>query len=206
VIRAPYCRQALGQSFFVARSVQALYLWCMKQFFTSFLAILLMTAGVSADAHVYLVRHGERTDDSADSTLSPAGKMRAEALAQVLKSQVPVLSHVYSTDTRRTRATAAPTAAAYGVPVTLYSADDADSFADRLRSLDGTIVVVGHSNTLPALSVALGAVPGILRYDKMTYDLLVRMDLRNGAKPSLVMQHFGAPSPPPADATAPYMP
>lgn len=62
------------------------------------------------------------------------------------------------TDTRRTRQTAAPVAQVHGLPVITYDAkQQATALAARLRDAHptGTVLVVGHSNTAPAIASAL---------------------------------------------------
>lgn len=104
-----------------------------------------------------LVRHAEKaTDDPKDPALTPAGEQRAARLSQRL-ADVP-LSAVYSSDYRRTRQTATPTADRHGVEVTIYdAAQPADTFAASLRERHPaeTVLVVGHSNTIPQLMAAL---------------------------------------------------
>ena len=104
-----------------------------------------------------IVRHAEKAADAGDDpSLTDAGRARATALAQALAG-TPVAA-VYSTGYARTRETAQPTAAAHGLPVTPYDArEPADAFAGRLRAAHdrGTVLVVGHSNTVPAIAAAL---------------------------------------------------
>ena len=67
---------------------------------------------------------------------------------------------VYATGDRRTQATAQPTAERHGLPVRTYEASvPADAFAAELRAAHatGTVLVVGHSNTVPAIASALCA-------------------------------------------------
>jgi broad specificity phosphatase PhoE len=107
---------------------------------------------------VVVVRHAEKTDDSDDPGLSAAGIARAASLAERLAG-APVVA-AYATDYRRTRETLAPTAATHGLPVHVYDArEPADAFAARLRRAHphGTVVVSGHSNTVPAIVAALCA-------------------------------------------------
>lgn len=104
-----------------------------------------------------LVRHAEKADDgSRDPPLSPAGRMRAQALA--LRLSTSPLTAAYATPFRRTQQTAQPVAASHGIAVTTY--DPAIAPADfaatlRARHHRGTVLVVGHSNTIPALVAAL---------------------------------------------------
>jgi broad specificity phosphatase PhoE len=112
----------------------------------------------------YLVRHAEKaSDDPRDPTLTPAGRARAQALAQ--RIDAAGLDAAYASQYRRTQLTAAPSAAAAGKPVTVRSpSDDATSnqrFADDLRRRHAgkRVLVVGHSNTIPALQAALTGKP-----------------------------------------------
>jgi broad specificity phosphatase PhoE len=108
-----------------------------------------------------LVRHAEKAaDDPRDPGLSAAGKARAARLAVSL-SDTP-LRAVYATAYRRTRDTAEPPATAHGLQVVVYDArEPAADFAARLRAAHraGTVLVVGHSNTVPAIAAALCACP-----------------------------------------------
>lgn len=104
-----------------------------------------------------LVRHAEKgNDDPRDPSLAAAGRERASRLA--LSLQAAPLRAVYATTFRRTQQTAAPTAANHSLLVTTYdAARPADEFAAALRAAHatGTVLVVGHSNTVPALAQAL---------------------------------------------------
>lgn len=104
-----------------------------------------------------LVRHAEKAaDDPKDPALTPAGTRRAEKLASALHLR-PVVA-VYATPFRRTQATAAPVARDHGLTVTTYDAATGPAdFARTLRAghTAGTVVVVGHSNTVPAIAQAL---------------------------------------------------
>ncbi|MFL6591845.1 MAG: phosphoglycerate mutase family protein [Luteimonas sp.] len=111
-----------------------------------------------ADAATFvIVRHAEKAaDGSADPALAPAGVERARALARRLASEPLVAA--YATPFRRTRLTAQPAAGLHGIPVTLYdAARPAPDFAASLRRAysRGTVLVVGHSNTAPAIASAL---------------------------------------------------
>lgn len=111
----------------------------------------------AGDSATYiLVRHAEKAAAPAqDPPLTEAGRQRAQRLADDL--QGTRLDAVYSSAYRRTRQTAAPIAHAQQRPVIDYAPDDAAGFATRLRADHprGTVLVVGHSNTLPPLARAL---------------------------------------------------
>lgn len=116
---------------------------------------------------VYLVRHAEKGEGS-DPDLLPEGAERAERLAGLLDGEE--LSAIYTTDTRRTRQTAAPVAERQGLSPTLYDAGELEQIAQGIRTdRRGTaVLVVGHSNTTPALARLLSAsdaVPEITEED-----------------------------------------
>lgn len=104
-----------------------------------------------------IVRHAEKAaDGSKDPPLTDAGRARALALAQRLSS-VPVIA-VYTTAFQRTRQTATPTAQEHGLPLITYDAKQpAVDFAAQLRERHAgqTVLVVGHSNTVPDIAAAL---------------------------------------------------
>lgn len=119
-------------------------------------------ATTAPGAHFLLVRHAEKAaDDAKDPNLSEAGRARAERLRTHLSAGT--LEAVYATAYKRTRQTAGPAAAAHGLNVTTYDASQpAAEFAAQLRRThvpaEGTrpvVLIVGHSNTVPALAAAL---------------------------------------------------
>lgn len=117
-----------------------------------------MQAETPANAlDIVIVRHAEKATDAGDDpSLTDAGRARAAALAHAL-ADAPVVA-VYSTPFARTRETARPTATAHGLAVTTYDArEPADALAVRLLAAHdtGTVLVVGHSNTVPAMAAAL---------------------------------------------------
>lgn len=107
---------------------------------------------------IVAVRHAEKVDDSRDPALSPAGEARAVALAEALADLG--IDRVLSSDYIRTRDTATPTAEAAGVDLELYDPRDIPALAAMLRAApEDAILVVGHSNTTPALVAALSGQP-----------------------------------------------
>jgi broad specificity phosphatase PhoE len=105
---------------------------------------------------VVVVRHAEKLADGDDPALSDAGRARAQRLAYLLRAE-PLVA-VYSTDTRRTRQTAKPAADGHGLAVTIYNPHMPPAeFVAWLKQTHphGTVLVVGHSNTAPAIAAAL---------------------------------------------------
>lgn len=110
----------------------------------------------SAALEVVVVRHAEKLADGNDPALSDPGRARAQRLAYLLRD-APLVA-VYSTDTQRTRQTAKPSADAHGLALTIYDPRVPPAeFVARLREMHphGTVLVVGHSNTAPAIAAAL---------------------------------------------------
>jgi phosphohistidine phosphatase SixA len=114
---------------------------------------------VPEGATFVVVRHAEKVDDgSRDPGLSERGAARAQALAARLHA-APLVA-AYATAFRRTQQTAQPAAAMHRVALTTYDASmpAADLAAIlRVRHASGTILVVGHSNTVPDIVAALCA-------------------------------------------------
>ena len=103
------------------------------------MAILLLAHPAAAQRAVFVVRHAEKQSESNEPgvPLSEAGRARANRLAALLKSAG--VTAIYSTDFVRTLETAEPLAARLK--------------AEHPRD---TVLVVGHSNTVPPLLKALG--------------------------------------------------
>lgn len=129
-----------------------------RRLFALGLAALFGAAALPAAAQplVYLVRHGERQELANDPGLSPAGEARAQRLAAMLADSG--LRAIYTTPYRRTMEHAAPTARRLGLTPVVLPARDTEALLARLRShgSDEAVLVVGHSNTLPAVLHGLG--------------------------------------------------
>jgi broad specificity phosphatase PhoE len=106
---------------------------------------------------ILLVRHAEKATEprSTDPSLSEAGVARARELARHLEHAG--LTHVFTSEFRRTRETAAPLALRTGLAPTVAPAKDLESLRSALASLPrhSSALVVGHSNTVPVLVRAL---------------------------------------------------
>lgn len=104
---------------------------------------------------IFLVRHAEKAGPSGDVELSAAGEKRAACLAGALSGTK--LDAIYTTEYKRTKNTAAPTAAKSGVTPTVIGGADLNGLIAALKKAEGqTVLVVGHSNTVPAIIERLG--------------------------------------------------
>jgi broad specificity phosphatase PhoE len=111
------------------------------------------TGSEQAQWKFFVVRHADRIPDGTDDPpLSADGNTRAARLAQLMGTEQGVA--VYATRYRRAQSTARPTATAWNVPVSTYPGDRqaTDLLADiKAAHPQGTILVVGHSDTVPAV-------------------------------------------------------
>jgi broad specificity phosphatase PhoE len=116
----------------------------------------------TADAQqaVILVRHAELAGTAMaapkELPLSKIGEERAMQLAQVLKDAG--VDAIYVTDFMRTRQTAAAIAHDLNKEPTILPKGDPRELVDRLRKEHGgqTVLLVGHTDTIPGLLKALG--------------------------------------------------
>lgn len=140
---------------------------------------------------VYLVRHAEKADDGTDDPpLAVAGQIRVWVLRALLADAG--LTHVHTTDWKRTRETAAPIADAAGLEPVLYDAQQLEDVAAEIGTMPGRHLVVGHSNTTPQLAAALGGDPsGPIQ--ELEYDRLYIVTIVPGRSPLTTLLRFGEP-------------
>jgi broad specificity phosphatase PhoE len=152
----------------------------------------------SASTLVLLVRHAEKGSEREDPSLTPAGRQRAEALVEVAGRAG--VSAVYTTQLRRTRETAGPLVERLGLPVTVKELPrgqpqaHATELARELlaRHRGETVLVVGHSHTLPLLVEALAGVP-IEPLPESEYDRLYVVRVPPSGPAGLIQARYGAP-------------
>ncbi|MCU0758692.1 MAG: histidine phosphatase family protein [Steroidobacteraceae bacterium] len=109
---------------------------------------------------VIVLRHAEKASFPADDPpLAAEGRARAERLAAMLggPSDAGPVRHVYSSEARRARDTAAPLAARLGVEVETVAGGDVDALVRAVRrdARGETSVVVGHGDTVPQIVAEL---------------------------------------------------
>lgn len=147
---------------------------------------------------VLVARHAEKASaPAADPPLTEDGARRAEALARVARDAH--VTGIITTQFARTKLTAAPTAAALGLtPMTVAAgalAAHARATADSIRQhfSGGTVLVVGHSNTIPAIISALGG-RKLADLCDAEYDALFVVVLDDDAPARVIRSRYGAPS------------
>ena len=134
-------------------SKRLIFMFCLLWMMT------LMTFSTQAQTTVWIVRHAEKdlkNPSDPDPALSIDGQERAKDLASLLL-QKRVLA-VYSTRFKRARQTAEPTAYGHGVTVQTYDPADPAAFAASVlrQHKGGSVLIVGHSNTVLELVEAFG--------------------------------------------------
>jgi broad specificity phosphatase PhoE len=123
------------------------------------LALIPASAQAQPAAHpVYVMRHLNTPAGEPDPDLLPEGRVTAIALADLMETdrfegRRPVA--IYVSDYKRTRQTAAPTAARLALNLTLYDPRDTAALIARVRAEPGPVLIVGHSNTVPDIVAAL---------------------------------------------------
>ncbi len=171
------------------------------------LAALLLLAGLPFSAQAQaptvfvLVRHAEKGAGS-DPSLTEAGRARAEALRDALLGAG--VEHVVASQFARAQETVTPLADALGLAVEVRPLEGGDAVAaaraQALALAEGyrgrTVVVAGHSNTIPAMAGALTGAD-LPEWDEADYDNLLVVTLPPSGPPRLLRARYGAADPVP---------
>lgn len=128
--------------------------------FRPFAALLLLVAAACASTpngpaapSWYVMRHLQKAEGQ-DPALSAEGHSNARRLIAFFAADPP--GAVYVSTTRRALETAGPLAAKLGVMVKDYDPRDTPGLVARVKAETGTVLVVGHSNTVPEIVAQLG--------------------------------------------------
>lgn len=138
---------------------------------------------------VYVLRHAEK-GTGPNPALTANGARRANSLAHLLEDH-PVAA-VFTSPYRRTRQTVAPLASSVGLTPEVLPADAVPTLVRQiLRNYRGrTVVVVGHSNTVPRMLRQLGVADAVvLQADDYGDLFVVRIDANGAAR--LERRRFG---------------
>jgi len=100
---------------------------------------------------IFFVRHAEKVIDESDNPeLNNRGKERAEKLSFILEKSG--ITKIYSTDYKRTKDTVKPLADKLELKILLYDPANKKFLKELLSENKGTsIIIVGHSNTIPGM-------------------------------------------------------
>jgi phosphohistidine phosphatase SixA len=142
------------------------------------LAACASTPAPPAEPHIFVMRHLQKAADAQDPGLTPQGQACAQQLARFLAGQD--IAAVYASTTRRAQETAAPLAAARGLAASPYAPADTAEVAARARAETGSVLIVGHSNTVPDIVERVGGTrPAAI--DESRYGDVWRVSRSSGA-------------------------
>lgn len=139
---------------------------------------------------VILLRHAEKDlsegADTANPELSAAGNLRAQKLVEIINKYQP--DAIYSSDYIRTRATVRPLARKKKMMTQIYDPQNLNQMRDLIVSGKiKRIVVVGHSNTTPALANLLIKQDKYKNLAESEYDKIWIIKIkRNKTKPNKI--------------------
>ena len=142
-----------------------------------------------------LVRHAETTGIGSNPDLSADGLLRATELARVLKN-VP-LDAAYSTNLLRTTKTAQPTATDQSLTLETYDGFTLNPFVDAVLAnhRGGAALVVGHSNTTPALLNLLTGTNDFTNIPETQYDNLYVVTVFEKGRAQVTHLKYGKATP-----------
>ena len=163
----------------------------MRQRLVAMVVWALLPATAWGAVQVILVRHAEVAGPGSDPSLSAQGKARAELLASMLRDLR--LEAIYVSEFARTQQTARPSAEQFHLPPQKL---EPEALRDAIRArTSGTVLVVGHSNTVPRIVALLGG-PEV-HIGATEYDHLFVLTV-GSAETTILQLRYGssAPSPP----------
>jgi 2,3-bisphosphoglycerate-dependent phosphoglycerate mutase len=134
-----------------------------------------------------VVRHAEKSNESSsDPSLAPAGTERANKLAALLK-EVGV-SAIYSTNYKRTKNTVDPLATAKSIAIQDYKSLKEAELDELIKKYSGgTVVIAGHSNTVPGIVNLLIGKEQYKNLDDSNYGALFIVSLAERGKASVTL-------------------
>jgi broad specificity phosphatase PhoE len=117
------------------------------------LAACATTAPAPSAPSWYVMRHLQKAGGP-DPALSEEGHANARRLIGLFREDPPTT--IYVSSTKRALETAGPLAATLGVTVKEYDPRDTPGLIARAKAETGTVLIVGHSNTVPEIVAQLG--------------------------------------------------
>ena len=126
------------------------------------LALLLLTLAacfpvapqVPVGPSYYVMRHLNTQPGVRDAELTAEGQRNAQMLPAWFQNDAPAV--IYVSNTRRAQQTAAPLAAALRITPKIYDPANTPALVQMVKAETGTVLIVGHSNTVPDIVQQLG--------------------------------------------------
>ena len=186
---------------FYGRLVAALSRIRLMNVVTAVFAAGLSATATAQPSTVILVRHAERAaEPTGDPVLTDGGMQRALDLKEALRGAR--VTAVITTHLQRTQLTAKPLADANGLSFIVVRAGgptpahvDSVAAAVRRRPPGDVVLVVGHSNTIPAIVGALGG-PKLPDLCDTEYSMLYVLEFPASGPPRFIESRYGASNPP----------
>lgn len=126
------------------------------------IAVALLVAFASAVGHaatpaqpnIYVMRHLHTPAGVSDPDLTDEGKKYAAAVSHSFQRDPPDV--IYVSSTKRAQQTAAPLAERLKLTPKIYDPRDTPGLIASVSAETGTVLIVGHSNTVPDIVEKLG--------------------------------------------------
>jgi 2,3-bisphosphoglycerate-dependent phosphoglycerate mutase len=162
----------------------------MKKLLLAVVIVLIASAAYAQQTITtfIVVRHAEKsmTESTSDPALAPEGSERANKLASLLK-EVNV-SAIYSTNYKRTKSTVTPISEAKSIPVQDYKSLKETELDEIIKKYPGgTIVIAGHSNTVPGIVNLLIGKEQYKNLDDSNYGSLFIVSVTERGKASVTL-------------------
>ena len=131
--------------------------------------LLLLTACVTPSVirpqpNIYVMRHLHTPAGATDPDLTAEGQRYAAAVSEWFRRDPPHI--IYVSSPKRSQQTAAPLAARLKLAPKIYDPKDTAALVAAVKAERGTILIVGHSNTVPDIVEQLGGTrPGPLVHE-----------------------------------------
>ncbi len=162
-----------------------------KLLLTTLLSITTVLVFAQDQTTFILVRHAEKADDGTrNPPLNEDGKIRSANLADMLSGQE--IAALYSTPFKRTQETLQPIAEMKNLEVMSYDPYSKGEWLSTLveKHAGGTVVVSGHSNTIPMLANALLGFETFQQFDESDYTNLIIIVAEKVGKGKLIRLKF----------------
>ncbi len=156
---------------------------------------------------VLVVRHAEKGKLPPDNPpLTQAGRERARTLAHT--ASVAGVDGIYASQLQRTQQTVQPTADLLGLTLKIIEKEDVKKLARRIRTehQGETVLVAGHSNTVPRIIESLGGESlcpkpfplhrdGTCHLPEDQFDNLFIVTVSKSGNSTVLRLKYGAPTP-----------
>ncbi|HVJ70956.1 MAG TPA: phosphoglycerate mutase family protein [Sphingomicrobium sp.] len=111
-------------------------------------------AATTVQPNIYVMRHLHTPAGVSDPDLTAEGMKYAQAVSKSFEGDPPNV--IYVSSTKRAQQTAAPLAERLKLTPRIYDPRDTPDLIASVSAETGTVLIVGHSNTVPDIVEKLG--------------------------------------------------